>query len=284
MDSRESSASGHGWPGRARSRVSAVRFTGRVALITGAGGGIGAATARRLAAEDARLVLLDLRRQAVEDAAAEVGGLAITGDAADPSVARNAVAAAVKRFGGLDVLVSCADADIGRGAMGDLTTADWEAGLHANLETSATTTKAALPALVERRGRIVLVSSAEALAGGPDTAAHQTAKGALLGLTRSLAVDYGPLGVRVNAVCPGWVHTCMTAELTDRMADAQGSSAGKIAARPTSVIPLRRGAQPSEIAAVCAFLVSDEASYITGAIVAVDGGVTALNSGTVAFG
>lgn len=261
-----------------------MRFTGRVALITGAAGGIGAATARRLAAEEARVVLLDLRQQAVEDAAAEIGGVALVGDAADPSVARKAVATAVERYGGLDVLVACAGADIGGGALGDLTPDDWEAGLHANLETSAATTKAALPALIERRGRIVLISSAGALAGGPGTAAYQTAKGALLGLTRSLAADYGPLGVRVNAVCPGWVHTRMTAELTARVAEAEGSSPDEIGARTTRVVPLRRGAEPSEIAAVCAFLASDEASYITGAIVAVDGGVTALNSGTVAFG
>lgn len=262
-----------------------MRFTGRVALITGAASGIGAATARRLAAEGARVVLLDLQQEAVEGVAATIGGVAVVGDAADPSAARTAVGAAVAGYGGLDVLVTCAGADVGGGALGDLAAEDWQAGIDANLETCATTAKAALPALVERRrGRVVIVSSAGALAGGPGTASYQTAKGALLGLARSLAVDYGPMGVRVNAVCPGWVHTRMTEELTARVAAAEGVSPDEIGARTTRVVPLGRGAQPSEIAAACAFLASDEASYITGSVVVVDGGVTALNSGTVAFG
>ncbi len=261
-----------------------MRFTDRIALITGAASGIGAATAQRLAAEGARIVLLDLRREAAEDVAASIGGVAVVGDAADPAAAQAAVGAAVGGFGGLDVLVTCAGADIGGGALGDLSEEDWQAGIRANLETCSVTAKASLPALVERRGAIVIVSSAGALAGGPGTASYQTAKGALLGLTRSLAADYGAAGVRVNAVCPGWVHTPMTEALTARVAAAEGVTPGEIATRTGSVVPLRRGAQPSEIAAVCTFLASDEASYITGSIVVADGGILALNSGTVAFG
>jgi meso-butanediol dehydrogenase / (S,S)-butanediol dehydrogenase / diacetyl reductase len=260
-----------------------TRLRDRVALITGAGSGIGAATARRFAAEGARVVLFDLQRERVEALAAELDGLAIAGDAADLREARRAVALGVERFGGLDVLVTCAGADVGGGALGELAPEGWQIGLRTNLHTCLATTRAALPALIAARGAIVVISSVGALSGAPQTVSYQTAKAGLLGVVRSVAVDYGPQGVRINAVCPGFVHTPMSDALMERVAASEGTSVDAARARTGAVAPLGRAAAPAEIAAVCLFLASDEASFVTGSIVTVDGGTTAVNSGTVAF-
>ena len=260
-----------------------TRLRDRVALISGAGSGIGAATARRFAAEGARVVLFDLHADRVEELARELGGAAIGGDAADPAAAAGAVALAVDRFGGLDVLVTCAGADVGGGALGELPPEGWQEGLHANLHTCFATTRAALPALVAARGAIIVISSVGALSGAPQTVSYQTAKAALLGLMRSVAVDYGPRGVRINAVCPGFVRTPMSDALMERAAGMEGSSADAVRRRISAVAPLGRAAEASEIAAVSLFLASDDASFVTGSVVSVDGGSSALNSGTVAF-
>jgi NAD(P)-dependent dehydrogenase (short-subunit alcohol dehydrogenase family) len=247
----------------------AGQLEGKVAVITGGARGIGAATARRFAAEGARVVLLDTDEAAVRATAEELEVLSVAGDAASLADAQRAVDLATESLGGLDVLVACAGADVAAGSLGELDPADWELGLRVNLDPSVTAARAALPALLKRRGSIVIISSAGALAGSAGTVSYQTAKAALLGLVRSLAVDYGPQGLRANGVCPGWVTTRMTQELL---------------ARATAIVPLRRAADPSEIASVCLFLASDEALFITGSVLVADGGTTAVNAGTAAFG
>lgn len=259
------------------------RLDQKVALITGSASGIGEATARRFAAEGARLALLDLQNDRVQALAKELGAIAVCGDAAQEGAARQAVGAAVDAYGGLDVLVTCAGADVGGGALGDLRPDEWRKGLRANLHTCATTTRLALPALVASRGSIVVVASVGALTGAPQTVSYTTAKTALLGLVRSVAVDYGPQGVRCNAVCPGFVRTPMSDELVERRAAANGSTPERERCRIGRIAPLGRHAEPSEIASVCLFLASDEASFVTGSVLTVDGGTMALNSGTVAF-
>jgi NAD(P)-dependent dehydrogenase (short-subunit alcohol dehydrogenase family) len=260
-----------------------TRLRDRVALITGAGSGIGEATARRFAAEGARLVLFDLQRERVESLAQELGGLGITGDAASADDAARVVACATDRFGALDVLVNCAGADVGGGSLGNLVPEAWQTGLRANLHTCAVTTRAALPALVASRGAIIVISSVGALTGAPQTVAYQTAKAALLGLVRSLAVDYGPQGVRSNAVCPGFVRTPMSDALMERVVTMSGGSVDQARRRVGAVAPLGRTAEPSEIASVCLFLASEDASFVTGSVLTVDGGAMALDSGTAAF-
>lgn len=260
-----------------------TRLNGRSALITGAAGGIGQATARRFAAEGARVALLDVQADRVAALARELGGLALAGDAAERTDVAAAVGEAVDTFGGLDAVVTTAGADVGGGSLGDLTPEGWQRGLRANLHTAAATISAALPALVASRGSIVVISSVGALTGAPQTVAYTTAKSALLGLVRSVAVDYGPRGVRCNAVCPGLVRTPMSDALMERLATMTGRTPDEERRRVGAVAPIGRIAEPAEIASVCLFLASEEASYVTGSVLTVDGGSMALDSGTVAF-
>lgn len=259
------------------------RFTGRTALVSGGGNGIGAATARRLAAEGANVVVLDVDAAHAGQVAEQIGGVAVGGDAADVEDAQRAVGTAVQRYGALDVLVCCPGSDLGSATLLETTAEGWAAGRHVNLETAVITTRAALPELIRRRGAIVIVSSVGGLASAPGNTLYQTVKAGLLGFTRSLAVDYGPVGVRANAVCPGWTMTESATKVISHMAAEMGISGQDAYTKATSVIPLRRAATPAELAAVCAFLASDDASYITGATVVADGGTTSIGVGASAF-
>jgi NAD(P)-dependent dehydrogenase (short-subunit alcohol dehydrogenase family) len=158
----------------------------------------------------------------------------------------------------------------------------FELSLRNNLKTAIATTRAAVPALVERGGgSIVLISSVGGLSAGAGIAAYGTAKAGLLGLMRSLAVDFGPQGIRANAVCPGWVITPMSEPLLRAWGEQRGLSFDQVLERVNSVVPLRRAAQPEEIASVCLFLVSDDASFVTGSVLVADGGQMAVNVGTI---
>lgn len=129
----------------------------------------------------------------------------------------------------------------------------------------------------------MLVASLGAFTAGPHLAGYVTAKSGLLGLARSLAIDYGPSGVRVNVVCPGWVHTPMVQQATDDFAAQLGISPAEAYAFATAPLPLRRAAEPEEVASVCLFLASDDASFVTGTHIVVDGGTLATNVGTAAL-
>lgn len=265
------------------SQHSARRLQGAVALITGGGTGIGAATARRFAREGASVVLLGPEPDPLAEVADELGGAAVHGDGADPDDVRRAVDAARQQFGGLDVLVTSA----GGGEMGGLAEADpglWDECLRINLQTCVVTCRTALPALLERGGgSIVIVSSVAGLAAGAGISAYATAKAGLLGLMRSVAVDYGPRGVRANAVCPGWVTTRMTASTLDALSELKGISRDEASRLTNAVVPLRRAAAPEEIASVIAFLASDDASFVTGSVIVADGGQAAVNAGLAIF-
>jgi meso-butanediol dehydrogenase / (S,S)-butanediol dehydrogenase / diacetyl reductase len=239
-----------------------MRLEGRVALVTGGGTGIGAATARRFVLEGASVVVTGRRREPLEAVAAETGATVLQGDVADPAHVAEAVATAVERHGGLDVVVNNA----GIGGPG------WNEVLDVNLTGARLVCEVALPHLVERRGSIVNVSSVSAFHAHAGGAAYTVSKAGLVMLTKQLALDYGPQGVRANAVCPGWVRT----EMGDRSMDYLGREHGvtreeayELSAR---YVPLRRAAAPEEIAAACLFLASDDASYVTGETLVVDGG------------
>ena len=254
-----------------------MRLEGKVAVITGGGTGIGAATARRFADEGAKVVVTGRRPEPIDGVARETGGLAVAGDVADEDHARGAIAAAVERFGGLDVLVANAGLGFG-GAAGDVDDERWTRTLDVNLTGAFRFVRAAIPAMLERGGgSIVLVSSVSGLVSSTESAAYVTSKAAMLGLARSIAVDYGPKGIRANALCPGWVATPMGDRSMHDLMEREHVSLGEAYRLATKDVPLRRPATPEEIAACCLFLASHESSIVTGAVLVADGGGLAVD-------
>ncbi|RDU98810.1 SDR family NAD(P)-dependent oxidoreductase [Trinickia dinghuensis] len=259
------------------------RFDGRVALITGGGTGIGAATAARLRDEGAHVYVLGRRKAPLDAVARATGATALCADSADPVQVRDALARIIAHHGRLDVVVANAGG-FGLGAIGDTTDEDWRLACRANLDTAFVITREALPMLLESRGAIVVVSSIAGLAAGPDAAGYVTVKHALIGLARSLARDYGRRGVRTNAVCPGWVRTEMADGEMQALMELRGiETLDEAYALATCDVPLERAAAPSEVASVIAFLASGDASYVNGAVVVADGGATIVDVPTLAF-
>ncbi|WP_426944031.1 SDR family NAD(P)-dependent oxidoreductase [Pseudomonas oryzihabitans] len=257
-------------------------MSGRVVVITGAGTGIGAACAQRFTAQGDKVVLIGRRREPLERLAGEIGGLALSGDAADPDAWQELTAEIQRQLGGIDVLIANAGGH-GLGSATDTSPEHWAAAIRSNLDSAFFSARACLPALIERRGNLVLVASIAALAAGPEVCGYTTAKHALLGLTRSLARDYGPVGVRANAVCPGWVRTPMADAEMQPLMQAHGEDLDAAYARVCADVPLRRPAAPEEIAGVCAFLASAEAAIVTGTLLVADGGASCVDLPTLAF-
>jgi NAD(P)-dependent dehydrogenase (short-subunit alcohol dehydrogenase family) len=248
-----------------------------VALVTGAANGIGAAVADRLAADSYDLALLDRDSAALttesQRLSADVSALSVTVDVRDAGQVGQAVAAAVDQFGGIDAVVTCA----GINAYYDpiaLTEEDWDTVFGIDLKATWLTCRAALPYLLESdRAAIVTVSSIHAKLTAAGTFPYAAAKAGVEGLTRSLALDYGPRGVRVNAIAPGWTRTRLVDDWLAMQEDPDAAMAAVNAAHP-----LGRIAEPTEVAAVVAFLLSDQARAVTGASFAVDCGLSIRSS------
>lgn len=258
---------------------------GRVVIVTGGGTGIGAAVAERYASEGAIVVVVGRRREPLDEIAARTGATAITADASDAASARAAVDAVLDRFGRIDVLVANAGGH-GFSAVGDTSDADWEASISVNLSTAFVMAREALPALVaDGGGEIVIVSSLAGLFAGPSVAGYTVGKHALIGLTNSLARDYSRSGVRVNAVCPGWVRTPMADAEMDEFAEHAPEIGDRADAYAvvTRDVPLGRPGDPEEIAAIVRFLGSRQSSYMTGAVIVADGGAHIVDLPTLAF-
>jgi meso-butanediol dehydrogenase / (S,S)-butanediol dehydrogenase / diacetyl reductase len=238
-----------------------VRLEGKTALVTGGGSGIGAAIVRRFAVEGATVWAMGRRRAALETVAERV----IAGDVADADDRRRALA----RTGPLDVLVNNA-------GLGD---AGWDDTLAVNVTAAQALSALAADGLAGRRGAIVNVASVAALVAGPGEPQYAVSKAALVMLTKSQAVTLGRRGVRANAICPGWVRTPMA----DVEMAALGDDVEAAYRRVTRHVPLGRPASPDEVAAAALFLASDEASYVSGAVLTVDGGMMAVDVGTLAF-
>src|SRR5918995_794593 len=266
-----------------RSEGGAMRLEGKVAIISGGGTGIGAATARLFAREGAKVVVTGRRREPLEAVAADTGGLVVPGDVVDPGHAKTALAAAIERFGGVNVVVANAGVGFG-GSAAEVDDEKWQRTLDVNLTGALRLVRAALPQLIEGSGgSIVLVSSTSGLVSSTDSAAYVASKHGLIGLARSLAVDYGRDGVRANALCPGWVVTPMADEEMDWLANERGITREEAYLIATSTAPMSRPATAEEIAACALFLASDESSIVTGTLLVADGGASAADITTVAF-
>jgi meso-butanediol dehydrogenase/(S,S)-butanediol dehydrogenase/diacetyl reductase len=247
-----------------------TRFSGKTVLVTGAASGIGRAAARRFSDEGANVVVVDLERVKLEEASAELPQdrlLVQPGDTSDKDAALAAVKAAVERFGGLDVLVNNA----GIASKGDITQTseeDFARVLAVNVGGYFHMAKAAMPELVKTKGSIVMTSSVSGLGGDWEMFAYNTSKGAVTNMVRAMALDAGKHGVRVNAVNPSFTDTGMTKDMQEDP---------ELMAKFKERMPLGPIAQPEDIAAVMAFLASDDARFVTGVNLPVDGGLTASN-------
>ena len=245
------------------------RFAGRTALVTGAASGVGRALAVQLAGEGARVVGVDLDAKGLEETARGCGDArfdAISRDLSDAAACRAVVAEAVRLGGALDALCNVAGINRFHHFL-EMPEADWHRILAVNLSAVAFLCQAALPHLIARRGCIVNVASVAASKGQAYTVAYCASKGGIVQLTRALAMEFVDEPVRINAVAPGGIDTAMNQNL----AFPEGMDWKKVRRYSGP----RKMAQPEEIARVMAFLASDDASDVHGAIWAVDGGLTA---------
>lgn len=245
------------------------RFDGRVALVTGAGSGIGEAIARRFSREGAHVVMIDrdedgLRRVA-RDLPPDRTAWQVR-DVGDEADARSAVDEVLSATGRIDVLVNNAGTHR-PGSVLETSLDDWRAIMAVNVDGVFLLSRAALPALRESRGCVVNTSSVSGIAGDWGQAAYDASKGAVSNLTRAMALDHGRQGVRVNAVAPGLVHTGLT----------DGAFADGAPPEHLARTALGRLGTADDIAAVVAFLASEDAGFVTGVVIPVDGGVSASN-------
>jgi 3-oxoacyl-[acyl-carrier protein] reductase len=244
-----------------------MKFKDRVALVTGGGRGIGAATAQLLAAEGARVVVSDLDEAPAREVASAIGGLGVACDVSDRQSVEAMVARTVTELGRLDILVTCAGI-IRDNLIFKMTDEDWDAVIDTHLKGTFLCAQAAQKHMVERKyGKLVFLSSTSAL-GNRGQANYSAAKAGLQGMARTLAIELGPFNVNVNAVAPGFVETRMTRATAERM----GMDYETFKLGAASQIPLRRVGQPEDIASVIAFLCSDESSFVSGQTIYVRGG------------
>lgn len=248
------------------------RLEGRVAFVTGAGRGIGAATALRMAEEGARVALADIDIEGCQQVAAEIDrlgseSLVVACDVSDSAKVQDAVDQTASRFGRLDILVNNAGV-LRDNLLFKMSESDWDTVMNVHLKGAFLCSRAAQKYMVQQKyGRIVSLSSTSAL-GNRGQANYSTAKAGLQGLTRTLAVELGPFGITVNAVAPGFIDT----EMTRTTARRQGLDPDEVIANASKTIPVRRVGQPRDIANVICFLCSDEAGFVNGQTIYVAGG------------
>ena len=245
--------------------MAAGEFSGKRVLVTGAASGIGRSCAQLLVERGARLLAVDLDQSGLDSLSGELGGSVVTfgADLSEQEPAEEMIDEAVSKLGGLDVLINCA----GIGSFGRVTETDpamWRKVHAIDLDAVFFACRKAMPHLVESQGNVVNVASISGLGGDYAFTAYNSAKAGVINLTRNMAVDFAKDGVRVNAICPGYVLTPLTSQMPAPIAEAFAAG-----------VPIGRGAQPDEIAEAILFLASDRASFVTGHVMVADGGRTA---------
>lgn len=250
-----------------------MRLDNKVALVTGAAMGIGAAIAQRFVQAGAAVVVFDINDEAARQIAQSLGRqgrvLAIHGDVAREVDVQSAVAQTVQQFGALDILVN--NAGIERpGQVADYSSGDWDRVLDVNLKGYFLFAKYSFPHMRGRGGAMVNISSVHAFVSYVDNAAYDASKAGIIGLTRALALEYGPEKIRVNAICPGYINTPMMDQWLAIQPDAAAAMKQVL-----SFHPMGRIGTPRDIADAALFLASDAAEFISGTYLVVDGAMTA---------
>lgn len=249
-----------------------MRLDGKVALVTGSAVGIGAGIAERFVEEGAPVAIFDINgegaRKCADRLRAKGPTLALEGDVASEDSVRSAVERTVAQFGSLDVLVNNAGIDLS-GPIDDMKVESWDRLLAVNLKGAFLFSKFAVPHMQGRGGAIINISSVRAFVSYQGGIAYDSSKAALIGFTRTLALDLGQHKIRVNAICPGYIDTPMTEEWLNTVPNREETTRQMLA-----VHPLGRIGTPRDIAEAALFLASDAASFITGTALVVDGGMS----------
>ena len=254
---------------------------GRIAIVTGAAGGIGTAIALALAEEGARIAACDLASRhddglaplanAVSDRGGEATVMAV--DVSRKADVETAVAATHEAWGGIDILVNNAGTTAGAGPFLDITDADWQSSFAVNLKGPADFAQAVIPEMRRRGGGAILnIASTAGLGASASFGAYTATKHGLVGLSKTIAAEFGCDGIRCNAICPGFVRTEMHLDATRRLAAQEGIGEVEMAARRYAGVPLGRAGEPDEIARLAVFLAGPGGAYITGAAIPVAGG------------
>jgi len=249
------------------------RLKGKIGIVTGAGSGIGRACAIALASEGARVALVGRRRDRVEEVGHKIGGsaFAIPADVSKTSEINRLMDETVSHFGGLNFLLNSAGV-LHIGNVEQITEEQWDHTFNVNVRAVWLLSRAALPHMRKAgAGSIINVASTLGVVGARNRAAYAPSKGAVVLLTKSMAIDHGYENIRVNAICPGFVETDLTAAVIAQAPDPEAVRQERTAAHP-----IGRLGRPEDIAGLAVYLASDESSWVTGAVLPVDGGYLAV--------
>jgi NAD(P)-dependent dehydrogenase (short-subunit alcohol dehydrogenase family) len=251
-----------------------ARIAGKACVVTGAGSGIGRATAVRLAEEGGSVLAVDISREPLEQTVGEItrsGGVAVAqqADVSDSAQVDAMIAACVARFGSIDVLVNNAGVNL-PGVLHEVSDEEIDRTLGVNVRGPIYGCRAAIPHMLRQGGgSIINMSSVNGIVSEPFLAVYSASKGAIVMLTKGVALDYAKQGIRCNAICPGWVDTPINHAHAAMLGGLE-----RVYAEIDSFQPIGRPGEPREIANVALFLASDEASFMTGSVVVADGGMT----------